>query len=166
MVSNRALHVKVGGKAVKFKHSERLNPNPHVAKFVARKSGVSKGKKTVAKKKRPPLDFMQRETRKARDHRARGVKPARKNEMLAVLGAHGCVRSDQFIMTDTVVSYIPPSTKATHIAKGTLRIVTRQVGRKGALWGFIQPIREKEGLVCVDLHDVYSPLPGRGHHQL
>lgn len=55
MVSNRALHVKVRGKSVKFKRSERLNPNPQVAKFVARKSGVSKGKKTVAKKKRPRL---------------------------------------------------------------------------------------------------------------
>lgn len=166
MVSNRALHVKVGRKPVKFKHSGRLNPNPQVAKIMARKSGVQKSKKTAAKKTRPPLDDMQREMRKARDHRARGVKPARKNEMLAVLGAHGCVRSDQFIMTNTVVSYIPPSTKATHIAKGTLRFVTRQVGRKGALWGFIQPIREKDGLICVDLHDVYSPLPGRGHHQL
>ena len=72
MVSNRALRVTVGRKPVKFRRCERLNPNPQVAKIMARKSGVPKSKKTAAKKTRPPLDDMQREMRKARDHRARG----------------------------------------------------------------------------------------------
>lgn len=166
MVANRALHVKMGGRAVKFKRSERLNPNPLIAQIVARKSGVPKAKKSPATKIRLPLNVMQREMKKARDRRARGAKPARRKEMMEVLGAHGCVRSDQFIMTGTVVSYIPPSVHATYIAKGKLTVVTRQVGRKGQLWGFIKLIREENDYICVDLCDVYSPLPGRGHHHL
>ncbi len=165
MAANRALHVKMGERAVKFKRSERVNSNPLIAKIVARKSGVPKAKKSPATKIRLPLNVMQREMKKARDRRVRGVKPTRRKAMLEVLGAHGCVRSDQFIMTGTVVSYIPPSVHATYIAKGKLEGVARQVGRKGQLWGFIQPIREK-GFICLDLCDVYSPLPGRGHHHL
>ena len=165
MVSQRALHVKVGGRSVKFKRSERLKSNPHMAKKMTRKSHATKTTKTPATRKRPPLTALQVEARKARERRARGAQPERKKHMESILGQFGCIRSDQFIMTGTVVSYIPPFKKATHIAKGRLHAVTRQVGYGGELWAIIKPIREKT-MITVDLCDVYSPLPGKGHYQL
>ena len=136
-----------------------------MAKSVAKTSGAAKGKKSPATTKRPPLTEVQLEMRRARERRARCVAPDLKEQMLSVLETYKCERISQTVSTGTIVSYIPPRKKATFIAKGRLGAVTPQVGRKGEFWATIAPIRGKDN-VSVDLCDVYTSLPGKGHYQL
>lgn len=158
--------MKVGGRVVKFKRSERSVAETRTGKILPKKVGqkscVKKARKPAPPASPPEPTEWQVEMRRARERRARGAEPDLKQRMLDVLGSYQCKRCDTVIVTGTVVSYIPPFKKADYIAKGRIHAVTRQRGHKGALWGIIAPIRDT-GFICVDLHDVYSPLPGKGH---